>query len=169
MAWGTPAPIMHTVQLKLGGRSAGEMAQQLRALTACSSRGPEFNPQHPHGGSQPSVTGSNALFWCVWRQLQCTPIHKINKYFLKCCCYCCCFGIRFLCVALAALELICRPGWPQTHRDPSASVSQVLELKLCSTMPSPIFKRLIKKVNNKRKNTSTVLNILEHSVFSRGF
>ena len=23
MAWGTPAPIMHTVQLKLGGRSAG--------------------------------------------------------------------------------------------------------------------------------------------------
>ena len=22
----------------------------------CSSRGPEFNSQHPHGGSQPSVT-----------------------------------------------------------------------------------------------------------------
>jgi hypothetical protein len=32
---------------------AGEMAQQLRAL-AVSSRGPEFNSQHPHGGSQPS-------------------------------------------------------------------------------------------------------------------
>jgi hypothetical protein len=23
--------------------------------------------------------GSDALFWCVWRQLQCTHIHKINK------------------------------------------------------------------------------------------
>jgi len=38
----------------------------------CSSRGPEFNSQQPHGGSQPSVIGSDALFWCVWRQLQCT-------------------------------------------------------------------------------------------------
>jgi hypothetical protein len=25
--------------------------------------------------------GSSALFWCVWRQLQCTHIHKINKSF----------------------------------------------------------------------------------------
>ena len=25
----------------------------------CSSRGPEFNSQQPHGGSQPSVTGSD--------------------------------------------------------------------------------------------------------------
>jgi len=33
--------------------------------TDCSSRGPEFNPQQPHGGSQPSVMGSDALFWCV--------------------------------------------------------------------------------------------------------
>jgi hypothetical protein len=23
--------------------------------TVCSSRGPEFNPQQPHGGSQPSI------------------------------------------------------------------------------------------------------------------
>jgi len=29
------------------------MAQQLRIV--CSSRGPEFNSQQPHGGSQPSV------------------------------------------------------------------------------------------------------------------
>jgi hypothetical protein len=35
--------------------------------TSCSSRGPEFNSQQPHGGSQPSVIGSSALFWCVWR------------------------------------------------------------------------------------------------------
>jgi hypothetical protein len=33
--------------------------------TDCSSRGPEFNSQQPHGGSQPSVMGSGAFFWCV--------------------------------------------------------------------------------------------------------
>jgi hypothetical protein len=33
--------------------------------TNCSSRGPEFNSQQPHGGSQPSVMGSDTLFWCV--------------------------------------------------------------------------------------------------------
>jgi hypothetical protein len=31
----------------------GEMAQWLRTLT--TSRGPEFNSQQPHGGSQPFV------------------------------------------------------------------------------------------------------------------
>jgi hypothetical protein len=30
-----------------------------------SSRGPEFNAQQPHDGSQPSVMGSDSLFWCV--------------------------------------------------------------------------------------------------------
>ena len=30
---------------------------------ACSSKGTEFNSQQPHGGSQPSVMGSGALFW----------------------------------------------------------------------------------------------------------
>jgi hypothetical protein len=29
--------------------------------TDCSSRGPEFNSQQPHGGSQPSVMRSDAL------------------------------------------------------------------------------------------------------------
>jgi hypothetical protein len=33
--------------------------------TDCPSRGPEFNSQQPYGGSQPSVMGSDALFWCV--------------------------------------------------------------------------------------------------------
>jgi len=51
--------------------------------TGCSSRGPEFNSQQPHGGSQPSVMGSDALFWWVCRQLQCTHRHKVNKIFLK--------------------------------------------------------------------------------------
>jgi hypothetical protein len=32
--------------------------------TDCSSRGPEFNSQQPHGGSQPSVMGSDAFIWC---------------------------------------------------------------------------------------------------------
>ena len=49
----------------------------------CSSRGPEFNSGQPHGGSQPSVVGSDSLFGCVWRQLQCTHIHKININSLK--------------------------------------------------------------------------------------
>jgi len=33
--------------------------------TDCSSRDPEFKSQQPHGGSQPSVMRSDALFWCV--------------------------------------------------------------------------------------------------------
>jgi hypothetical protein len=37
--------------------------------TGCSSRGPEFNSQQPHGGSQPSVMGSDALFY----------VHTLNK------------------------------------------------------------------------------------------
>jgi hypothetical protein len=31
--------------------------------TDCSSRGPRFNSQHPHGSLQPSIIGSDALFW----------------------------------------------------------------------------------------------------------
>ena len=34
-------------------------------ITDCSSKGPEFNSQHLHGSSQPSVMGSDDLFWCV--------------------------------------------------------------------------------------------------------
>jgi hypothetical protein len=30
-------------------------------ITDCSSRGPEFSFQQPHGGSQPSVMGSDAF------------------------------------------------------------------------------------------------------------
>jgi hypothetical protein len=33
--------------------------------TNCSSKGPEFNSQQPHGGSQTSVMRSEALFWCI--------------------------------------------------------------------------------------------------------
>jgi hypothetical protein len=43
---------------------AGEMAQQVRAPD-CSSEDPEFKSQQPHGGSQPSLTRSDSLFWYV--------------------------------------------------------------------------------------------------------
>jgi hypothetical protein len=33
--------------------------------TGCSSRGPEFNSQQLHGGSQPYITVSDVLFWHV--------------------------------------------------------------------------------------------------------
>jgi len=56
------------------------MAPRLRALSALP--GLEFNPQQPHGGSQPSVIGSDALFWPVGvhagRKLN--DVYIINKY-----------------------------------------------------------------------------------------
>jgi hypothetical protein len=39
---------------------AREVAQLLRAPAALPA---EFNSQQPHGGSRPSITGSDALFW----------------------------------------------------------------------------------------------------------
>jgi hypothetical protein len=46
---------------RLGGWREDSMVES----TDCSSRGPKFNSQHPYGGAQPSVMGSDALFWCV--------------------------------------------------------------------------------------------------------
>jgi hypothetical protein len=51
----------NTILKKLGGwqdSSAGKS-------TDCSSEGPEFKSQQPHGGSQPSVMRSDALFWHI--------------------------------------------------------------------------------------------------------
>jgi hypothetical protein len=53
-----------TNNIKYLGEGAGEMAQWVRAPD-CSSEGPEFKSQQPHGGSQPSVTRSDSLFWSV--------------------------------------------------------------------------------------------------------
>jgi hypothetical protein len=53
--------LINDKNLSLG---AGEMAQWVRAPD-CSSEGPEFNSQQPHGGSQPSLTRSDSLFWSV--------------------------------------------------------------------------------------------------------
>ena len=33
--------------------------------TDCSSEGPEFKSQQPHGGSKPSVMRSDSFFWSV--------------------------------------------------------------------------------------------------------
>jgi hypothetical protein len=54
-----------------GGRSKVKMLQKesiwrdgsVVKSTDCSSEGPEFKSQHPHGGSQPSLMRSDALFW----------------------------------------------------------------------------------------------------------
>jgi hypothetical protein len=50
--------------------------------TGCSSQSPEFNFQQPHGSSQPSVMGSDALF-CVSEDNNHELIHIINKKSLK--------------------------------------------------------------------------------------
>jgi hypothetical protein len=56
--------LLSSFELRIYGSGAGEMAQWVRAPD-CSSEGPEFKSQEPHGGSQPSVTRSDALFWSV--------------------------------------------------------------------------------------------------------
>ena len=43
---------------KRGRRDGSEVKS-----TDCSSRGPKFKSQQSHGGSQPSVMRSDALFW----------------------------------------------------------------------------------------------------------
>jgi hypothetical protein len=49
-------------------------------ITLCSSRGLEFNSQQPHGGSQPSVMGSDALFLVY---LKTAIVHSYIKSILK--------------------------------------------------------------------------------------
>lgn len=40
------------------------------------------------------------------------------------------FSIKSHYVALAGLDLLYKPGWPQTHKGPCASPFKVLELKV---------------------------------------
>jgi hypothetical protein len=56
----------------------GQMAQRLKALIVLP-KVLSSNSQQPHGDSQPSVMRSDAFFWSVWRQLQCTYIKKKNS------------------------------------------------------------------------------------------
>jgi hypothetical protein len=48
-------------------RPAGEMAQQLRALTG-SFRDPQFNSQQPWGGSQPSGVSKNSYSALIYKK-----------------------------------------------------------------------------------------------------
>jgi hypothetical protein len=52
----------HFLELGLGG---GWRDGSVVKNAGCSSEGPEFKSQQPHGGPQPSVTKSDALFWSV--------------------------------------------------------------------------------------------------------
>jgi hypothetical protein len=61
--WNTHKYIKYKYILKEMIR-ADEMAQWVRAPN-CSSEGQEFKSQQPHGGSQPSITRSDSLFWSV--------------------------------------------------------------------------------------------------------
>jgi hypothetical protein len=54
-------PKVQTTKRKMRGWRDGLAVKS----TDCPSRGHEFKSQQPHGGSQPSVMGSDALFWCV--------------------------------------------------------------------------------------------------------
>jgi hypothetical protein len=47
------------LRLQNGGWTDGSAVKS----TGCSSRGPEFNSQQPHDGSQPSLMGSDTIFW----------------------------------------------------------------------------------------------------------
>jgi hypothetical protein len=49
--------------------------------TDCSSGGPEFKFQKPHGGSKPSVTRPDSLFWYL--KTATVYLHIINKINLK--------------------------------------------------------------------------------------
>jgi hypothetical protein len=49
--------------------------------TDCSSEGPKFKSQQPHGGSQPSVVTYDTLFWCL--KTATMYLHIINKFFKK--------------------------------------------------------------------------------------
>jgi hypothetical protein len=69
--------------LKIKNKTKQNRAQRwLRSKnTDCSSRGPEFNSPQPHGGSQPSAMGSDALFWYAGVHADRALIHiKMNKF-----------------------------------------------------------------------------------------
>jgi hypothetical protein len=55
MCWG------YKFKLRLGSWRDGSVVKS----TDCSSEGPVFKFQQPHGGSQPSIMTSDALYWCV--------------------------------------------------------------------------------------------------------
>jgi hypothetical protein len=92
-------------------RRAGEMTQRLIVLTGCSSRGPEFNSQQPHGGLQPSIMGPDALFWhighmCMYRSY--TYILKLSWKKKK---NYCVYLWMWVCVLGRTVLSFCPPLW----------------------------------------------------------
>jgi hypothetical protein len=73
----SPPSIRGSGNERLIGQRRGWRDGSVVKSTGCSSRGPEFNFQQPHGGSQPSVMGSDALFWCVCLNYKINNIKKI--------------------------------------------------------------------------------------------
>jgi hypothetical protein len=62
-----------------GWCQSGEMAQRLRARAALLKILSSYS-QHPHGGSGPSIKGSDALFWCSGAYAaECGYIKQKNK------------------------------------------------------------------------------------------
>jgi hypothetical protein len=61
----SPQPYVLFFELEIPdwGWSSGSVVKSID----CSSEGHEFKSQQPHGGSEPSVMRSDALFWCVSR------------------------------------------------------------------------------------------------------
>jgi hypothetical protein len=52
--------------------------------TDCSSRGPEFNSQQLHGGSQPFIMGSDALFLLVCLKTVTVILLCLHRHLIKC-------------------------------------------------------------------------------------
>jgi hypothetical protein len=65
----------------LGAGGWGDGSVVKNTGTDCSSRGPEFKSQKPHGGSQPSVMGSDILSGVS--EESCMHIHKRNNSLKK--------------------------------------------------------------------------------------
>jgi hypothetical protein len=65
------------IKIKSQKKNWGRGGEGLRS-TGCSFRGPEFNSQQPHGGSQSSVMCSDAPFWHAAVHPDRALIHKIN-------------------------------------------------------------------------------------------
>jgi hypothetical protein len=75
----------------------------------------------------------------------------------------CLFETGFLWVVLAVLEL-CRPGWSQIHRDPPASASPVLGLKVFAATSGTQSNMLITKFSKVSPNPSLLcVDILRKS------
>ena len=90
-----PTLKISSLWIRVVSRNPGssQTAQRLRS-TGCSSRGPRFNSQHPHGSSQVSVTpvpgdlipssglhGHQAHTWCTYIHVDRTHICFILKNF----------------------------------------------------------------------------------------